>query len=233
MLHTNKNKKQANERAEELLTLVGMNEPKKRLKQYNGDASEAFKSAFYKPKSDGSQGPLVKKIKLIEKATLCVSLNAGTAVADNDNMVRVDVFCIEGDGNYLVPIYVADTLKKHLPNKAIVAHKAYSEWKEMKDEDFIFSLYPNDLIEVEHKNGMKFVNIRKDSSLVKSYETKREMVYYQGTNISIGAIKVINNDNTFLIESLGVKSLASINKYQVDVLGNYYKVKKETRQTFY
>lgn len=39
MLHTNKNKKQANERAEELLTLVGMNEPKKRLKQYPHELS--------------------------------------------------------------------------------------------------------------------------------------------------------------------------------------------------
>lgn len=33
-LHTNKDKKQALERAEELLSLVGINEPKKRLKQY-------------------------------------------------------------------------------------------------------------------------------------------------------------------------------------------------------
>lgn len=34
MLHTDKNKQQANERAKELLTLVGINEPEKRLKQY-------------------------------------------------------------------------------------------------------------------------------------------------------------------------------------------------------
>jgi len=34
LLHTGKNKAQAQERAEELLTLVGINEPKKRLKQY-------------------------------------------------------------------------------------------------------------------------------------------------------------------------------------------------------
>ena len=33
MLHTDKNKQQANERAKELLTLVGINEPEKRLKQ--------------------------------------------------------------------------------------------------------------------------------------------------------------------------------------------------------
>ena len=34
MLHTNKNKKEAQDRAVELLTLVGINEPEKRLKQY-------------------------------------------------------------------------------------------------------------------------------------------------------------------------------------------------------
>lgn len=39
MLHTNKNRKEAKERAEELLTLVGINEPKKRLKQYPHELS--------------------------------------------------------------------------------------------------------------------------------------------------------------------------------------------------
>ncbi len=38
-LHTNKNKKQALERAEELLSLVGINEPGKRLKQYPHELS--------------------------------------------------------------------------------------------------------------------------------------------------------------------------------------------------
>ena len=39
MLHTNKNKHQARERARELLTLVGINEPDKRLKQYPHELS--------------------------------------------------------------------------------------------------------------------------------------------------------------------------------------------------
>lgn len=38
-LHTKKNKKEANERAKELLTLVGINEPEKRLKQYPHELS--------------------------------------------------------------------------------------------------------------------------------------------------------------------------------------------------
>ena len=39
MLHTNKNKKEAQERAIELLTLVGINEPEKRLNQYPHELS--------------------------------------------------------------------------------------------------------------------------------------------------------------------------------------------------
>ncbi|MFT4106505.1 MAG: ABC transporter ATP-binding protein [Lacrimispora sp.] len=39
MLHTDKNKQQAHDRAKELLTLVGINEPEKRLKQYPHELS--------------------------------------------------------------------------------------------------------------------------------------------------------------------------------------------------
>ena len=39
LLHTGKSKKEANERAKELLTLVGINEPEKRLKQYPHELS--------------------------------------------------------------------------------------------------------------------------------------------------------------------------------------------------
>ena len=39
LLHTNKNKKESKERAKELLTLVGINEPDKRLKQYPHELS--------------------------------------------------------------------------------------------------------------------------------------------------------------------------------------------------
>ena len=39
LLHTKKNKKKAHERAKELLTLVGINEPEKRLKQYPHELS--------------------------------------------------------------------------------------------------------------------------------------------------------------------------------------------------
>jgi CRISPR-associated endonuclease Csn1 len=156
----------------------------------------------------------------------------GKAVADNDSMVRVDVFKVEGDGYYLVPVYIADTLKDKLPNKAIVQRKSFDQWKEMKNNDFIFSLYPNDLIKVQHDQGIEFTIANEDSDLPKTYRTKEEFVYYKKASISTGSITVINNDNTYMKPSLGVKSLLNIEKYQVDVLGNYSKVHHEIRQAF-
>jgi CRISPR-associated endonuclease Csn1 len=102
----------------------------------------------------------------------------------------------------------------------------------MNEEDFLFSLYPNDLIEVEHKQAFKFVLTNTGSTLPKAISVKSAMVYYVKGGIGTGAIAVETHENAYTIKSLGVKTLKSIKKYQVDVLGNYYEVKKETRQTF-
>ncbi|MEG1270706.1 MAG: type II CRISPR RNA-guided endonuclease Cas9 [Ruthenibacterium sp.] len=204
----------------------------KQLMRFGGNAEKAFVEPFYKPKSDGSQGPLVKKVKLCEKSTLNVSLHDGAAVADHDSMVRIDVFHIVDDGYYFVPIYVADTLKPELPNRAVVAHKSYADWKEMNENDFVFSLYSNDVCKIVHKSGVKFTNLNKDSTLEKYFTATQMTCYFIGASISSASISVINHDNTYGISSLGLKTLQSFEKYQVDILGNISKVKKEIRQTF-
>lgn len=205
---------------------------KARLTAFNGDAKKAFAEPFYKPKSDCSRGPLVRKVKTIEKSSLTVPLANNTAAADNDSMVRVDVFYVNGEGYYLVPIYVADTVKKELPSRAIVANKPIEKWKLMDDKDFVFSLYPNDLIKVTSKKKMKFSLVRKESTLDKEYLTQSEFLYYRCTGISTASIKVINHDNTYKIDNMGVKTLLNLEKYEVDVLGNIHKVNKEKRMGF-
>ena len=205
---------------------------RQRLIQFGGNAKKAFEEPFHKPKADGTPGPIVRKVKLIEKSSLSVSLHGGSGAADNDSMVRVDVFYVAGDGYYLVPIYVADTVKSELPNRAIVKRKSYTGWKEMSDEDFLFSLYPNDLIEVEHKKELKLSVRNKDSTMEKTITVQKMLLYYISTNISTGSISVRNHDNSYLLKGLGVKTLKSLKKYQVDVLGNITDVKKEVRQTF-
>jgi CRISPR-associated endonuclease Csn1 len=204
---------------------------KEQLEMFGGDAKMAFAKPFYKPTKSGKQGPLVKKVKLLEKSNLNVSVHKGNGVAENDRMVRVDVFFVEDEGYYFVPIYVPDTLKETLPNKACVANKPKDYWVEMSDENFIFSLYPNELLKVTGRRDMKLSLINSKSSLPKQLIVSEIMLYYSGLDSSTGAITAINHDNTYKIRSIG-KTVKSIEKYHVDMLGNYYKVGKEKRQYF-
>lgn len=201
-----------------------------RLKDFGGDGAKAFAQPFYKPKKDGSPGPRVDKVKICEKATVGLPVRDG--IAANGNMVRIDVFYVEDDGYYFVPIYVADTKKESLPNKAVVAYKAYSEWKEMKDENFIFSLYPGDLVRIQSRKGIK-LTLTKGGTGEPEIVRQQGMYYYQTANISSGAVTISTHDRRYSQSSLGIKTLQSIEKYQVDVLGNYYKVDlPEKRMTF-
>ena len=201
-----------------------------RLKDFGGDGAKAFVQPFYKPKKDGTPGPRVDKVKICEKATVGLPVRDG--IAANGSMVRIDVFYVEGDGYYFVPIYVADTKKESLPNKAVVAYKAYSEWKEMKDENFIFSLYPGDLVRIQSRKGIK-LNLAKGGTGEKEIVRQEGMYYYRASGITVGAIQIETHDRRYLQPSLGIKTLQSIEKYQVDVLGNYYKVDlPEKRMTF-
>lgn len=206
-------------------------ELKNRLKAY-GSAEQAFKEPVYKPKKDGSQGPRVYKVKTWKPTTSNVKVAGG--IADNGSMVRIDVFYIkEGKdkGYYFIPIYVADTIKRELPQKAVVAAKPIDQWKEMDDQDFIFSLYPGDLMRVEHKKNIVMKSTAKDSSNTKSQ--KVWMAYYVCAGISTGSININSHDRSYGIPSLGIKTLQSFEKYEVDVLGNYHKVRlPEKRQAF-
>ena len=205
---------------------------KAQLMKYGGDGAKAFTQPFHKPKSDGTPGPIVNKVKLCEPTTLHVPVLKGTGVADNDSMVRIDVFYVEGEGYYFVPIYIADTLKKELPSKACVAFKPYEDWKAMSDENFIFSLYPNDLMRVTHKNKLKLTKAQKESTLPDTYETKQELLYYISAGISVAAISCRTHDAAYEIKSMGIKTLEKLEKFTVDVLGEYHKVEREPRMTF-
>ncbi len=199
---------------------------KERLKQYEGNKEkQAFDEPFYKPKADGSLGPLVKKVKLAKKQTLGVLLGKN-GIAENAEMVRIDVFRENGK-YYFVPIYVSDMKKDKLPNRAATAKKAYQEWREMKEENFVFSLYAGDLIRIKRKKAITTKNCDKTS------EKRNDiLVYYTGANINSAAIHGRSHDGGFEFEGLGIQILEVFEKYQVDVLGNISKVKAERRMHF-
>lgn len=194
---------------------------KKRLTEFGGDAKKAFAEPFYKPKSDGTRGPLVKKVKIYETSTLSVPVHGGQA--DNGGMIRVDVFYIEGDGYYYVPVYTADVVRNTLPNRAVVAHKPQDQWRIMQDENFLFSMYPNDLIYIESKKGVA-LKAQKGSSLQEQIVRKESLYYFKGMNISTGNLSVITHDHSYEQLGLGGKRLSCLKKYTVDVLGNYSEV---------
>lgn len=194
---------------------------KKRLEEFDGNAEKAFAEPFYKPKRDGTRGPLVKKVKIYEKKTITVPVGGGNA--DNGSMIRVDVFYVEDDGYYYVPIYTADVIKDALPNRAVVAHKSHGEWKVMDDKDFLFSMYPNELLYIESRKGIK-LKTKKGSSRQEQIVRKADFYYFKGLNIASDNLFIITHDHSYEQSSLGGKTLSCLKKYTVDALGNYSEV---------
>lgn len=203
-----------------------------RLNEFGGDAKAAFADEFHKPKADGTPGPIVKKVKIKEPSSSNVKARNknGFGVAENSSMIRIDVFYVENEGYYFVPIYVADTVSPMLPNLACSQTK--NGWKEMKDNDFIFSLYPNDLIKITAKKDMKFSLANKESGLPKNKYANEVLVYYSAADISNASISVIMHDNAYKFRGCGIKSLVKLEKYTVDPLGNVSKVNREKRMYF-
>lgn len=145
-------------------------------------------------------------------------------------MIRIDVFCEEDNGKkkyYFVPIYTSDAVKKKLPDCAATAHKMSSEWRVMKEENFIFSLYSRDLIYIESDKGVPLHTISKTV-----YYRKSLFAYYMGANISKASILGEVQDNSANFDGLGIQGLKKILKCNIDVLGNISFVNKEKRMPF-
>lgn len=181
-----------------------------RMKKFNYKGEKAFsKDYVLRKKCKNGVGPIVKSIKVPSIMNAGVKVQNG--IAENGNMVRVDVFKKEGKF-YLVPIYVAHMVEK-IPNKAIKANKPESEWIEMDDSyEFIFSLYSDDLIKIK-KSGQEEI-----------------ICYYISTHRGTGAINALLHDGSKKIEGVGVQNLEKFEKYEIDVLGNYHQVKNEKRK---
>lgn len=202
---------------------------KNRLEEYDDKPEKAFAEPFYKPTNSGKRGPLVRGIKVEEKQNVGVYVNGGQA--SNGSMVRIDVFRKNGKF-YTVPIYVHQTLLKELPNRAING-KPYKDWDLIDGSfEFLYSFYPNDLIEIEFG---KSKSIKNDNKLTKTeipeVNLSEVLGYYRGMDTSTGAATIDTQDGKIQMR-IGIKTVKNIKKYQVDVLGNVYKVKREKRQTF-
>ncbi len=201
---------------------------KNRLIEFNGDAKLAFDKPFFKPKSNGERGPIVKKVKLEIKSTSNVNLNKIGGVAKNGDCIRIDIFYIENEGYYFVPIYVSDTIKTKLPNKACISKTLQNKWRKVEDSEFLFSLYPGDLIYIKSNTGINLSTISGEKIVVD------EMYgYYIKCGINSNSIAISTHDRMYFQLSLGIRNLSVIKKFQVDILGNCTEVKlPEKRMSF-
>lgn len=189
-----------------------------RLIRY-GNAKEAFAEPFYKPKKDGSDGPIVKKVKLYVGASddqvKVRGRNEDTnkemdGVKDRGGMYRCDIFKKDGK-YYMVPVYYRDLYLHKLPTKAVVTSKEYSDWREMDEKDFLFSLYSDNLIRVSKKDGNHYG-------------------YYKSCNRNTATIKYAPQDSSVLRPSSSIQKLDSFEKLNIDILGNIYPCQKEERE---
>lgn len=197
-----------------------------RLSEFDGDAQKAFSAPFYKPTNDGKQGNPVKKVWVTEPFNVGMKFGDGKSVADNGGMVRVDVFEKKGK-YYCVPVYIKDIYAKRLPNRAITQNKKYDDWDIIDDSyEFLFALYPNDLVYIEAKKLFNLKSPFKENG--QTVSTEKGFFYYKTINIATGAADIITHDNA-LRTSLGFKTLLKLQKYTVDILGEKHPVTKEKR----
>lgn len=149
-------------------------------------------------------------------------------------MLRIDVFHVKDDGYYFVPVYFADAVKAELPNRAVIQGKNYQNWKIIEEKDFLFSVYRDDLLYIEHKltKANKKATIKKASE-PDEIKPKGILGYYDGADISTGNITIFTHDRKYKQRGLGIKTLAKLEKYEVNPLGEVHKVRTpETRRRF-
>jgi CRISPR-associated endonuclease Csn1 len=188
-----------------------------RLEEHGGKGDKAFSASnpLHKPDSEGNPtGPIVRGVTMVIDKLSGIPIRGG--IAKNDSMIRVDVFT-KANKFHLVPVYVHHAVAKVLPDRAVVAFKDETEWTLIDDSfEFCFSMYPNDLIHTKLKN--------------ESY-----WGYFSGCDRATGAIGLWAQDRNKLIgkdglNRVGVKMALSMEKFNVDVLGNRYPAPPEKRR---
>jgi len=172
---------------------------RERMERFDYEAKKAFAEPLYKPRKDGTPGPIVKSVKVCQTQNTGIEVRGG--IADNGRMVRIDV-SRKSDKHgkfkwYATPIYVSNFMRGELPDVP---------------GEFVFSLYPYDLIRLRSKGGVFFG-------------------YYRGYNINTDSLTICEANNVQRVKSsIGIRNAYSIEKFYVDVLGDYYPIRREVRR---
>jgi CRISPR-associated endonuclease Csn1 len=185
-------------------------------------AFEVFGEPVHLRMRNGERGPQVKSIQIetTEKSGLYVrgSGKRGRGIASNGDMLRIDIFHSYGSktakkGYYMVPVYVHHLASGVLPNRACTSGKREEEWTKMTEEyQFLFSLYPYDYVILRSKD--------------ETFEG-----YYRGADIASGSLAIYPHFHMGKSSKTrkSIKTLLSLTKLKVDILGRTYPVEREER----
>jgi CRISPR-associated endonuclease Csn1 len=190
---------------------------RQRLEAHGGDGKKAFgpgTAPLFKPSRDGRAAPLVRSVRLTEVQRSGLPVRGG--IANNGSMLRVDLFF--KDGRYFaVPVYVSDMSRSSLPDRAVVAAKAESEWTRIDESfRFLWSLHPGDWVRVTLKA-----------------ETPEG--YFSGLDRGGGTISIRAHDRSVIVggsgqwRGVGIKTALRVEKFHVDALGGLHLAPHEAR----
>ncbi|MCI1881443.1 MAG: type II CRISPR RNA-guided endonuclease Cas9 [Sporolactobacillus sp.] len=197
---------------------------KQRYLENEKNPKKAFVKPLYKPAKDPSKRSIIRAVKIKGKVNQAVPLH-DKAVAANSSIVRTEVFQNKHTGKfYLAPVYVSDVLAGREPKKFIKPLQPYENWVDITDDfQFLFNLYPNDVIYVKMKR-LKSAKM----NLGEPIKWQGGFFYFKGVHSATAQIKIINHMNSFG-DSIGSQNLLIFERYQVDPLGNLSKVHGEKR----
>lgn len=178
---------------------------------------EAGKAKGTKPVSP--QGHPIGKVRLKTTDKVAVEVRGGTA--DRGDMVRVDIFTKPNKRGkaefYAVPIYPHQVMDPsdwpEPPNRAITRDRLEEDWVEMgPDYVFRFSLFKLSLVQLVKSTG----------EVLEGYFRS----VHRGTN----SFEIsLPNSKTETVGSIGLKTLHSIRKFQIDRLGRRFEIQSEQR----
>ncbi len=174
-----------------------------------------------------AKGDPIRKLRLPTRIKTAIQINRGDmggkdakqqgGYAENSSMVRVDLFRVNETkydaadrritpGYYLVPVYLWQVADKNTktPLNAIASGRSEDQWPKMDPDDFVMSLYKDSYVEFQRGNGQFIAG------------------YYRSTGRATASISVSPNHLRQLrdmIQSIGVKNLGIVRKFQIDRLG--------------
>ena len=206
-------------RAKEIEAGAGRGKDKRALTADEQAEIERLRALPRKPDKDGNPtGPIVRTVTMVIDKLSGIPIRGG--IAKNDTMLRVDVFKNKKDGKFhLVPVYVHHSVARTLPGQAIIQGRDESEWTLIDDSfGFCFSLHSNDLVRVQQKGKSAILG------------------YYSSCHRGTGSLNLWAHDRNLqvgkdgMVEGIGVKTALSLEKFNVDVLGNIYPAPPEKRR---